>query len=97
MRLKPFFARGQFFGLDETAHVHTLKKEQRAVVNVFNLDSSARKIEVSLKPEEIGLAPSADIHVSGAEHRKHGSTHVLTFSLPARGAALAEIRTQRGG
>ena len=94
MRLKPFFARGQFFGLDETVHVHTLKKEQRAVVNVFNLDSSARKIEVSLKPEEIGLAPDADIQVSGAEHRKHGSTHVLTFSLPARSPAIAEIRTQ---
>lgn len=97
MRLKPFFARGRFFGLDEMVHVHTLPQQGRAVVNAFNLDSRPRRIQVSFKTGDIGLAQDADIAVSGAEHRRHGSTHELTFSLPARCPAIAEIRTQQGG
>jgi hypothetical protein len=91
MRLKEFFVRGEFFGLGETIHVHALKKRSRAVVVAFNLDEKPARLAASFRPEDIGLDPATDLLISGADFRRRGSEYAISFELPARGVALAEI------
>ena len=40
--LKPFFVRGEFYGLGEEAHLHTLEDRSGAVLNLFNLSQNTR-------------------------------------------------------
>jgi hypothetical protein len=91
MRLKEFFVRGEFFGLGETIHIHTLKERGRAVVVAFNLDEKPARLAASFRPEDIGLDPATKLLISGADFRRRGSEYAISFELPARGVALAEI------
>jgi hypothetical protein len=91
LRLKEFFVRGAFYGLQETIHVHTLKERNRAVVVAFNLDDKPARVSAAFRREDIGLDAGVELMVSGAESRQRGSEYTVAFELPARSAALAEI------
>ena len=39
--LKRFFTQGEFYGIDEMVHAHTLPELRESVLNVFNLDRQA--------------------------------------------------------
>lgn len=89
-RLRPFFARGRFVGLGETAHLHVLNVA--AVLNVFNLTDAPERREVRFDPLAVGLGEPRGLRVSGAAARVEGRELVLTFDLPPLSPALAEIR-----
>ena len=94
-RLKRFYAQGTFYGLDETVHVHTLADEGQAVMNVFNLSEQPQTRQISFEPAEIGLPAESRIEAQGALCHPDGPTTTLQIDLPARGAAIAEIRSTR--
>jgi hypothetical protein len=50
------YKRGEFFGISEEIHIHTLGR--RVAVNVFNLDDRARTVEGSIRLAELGLDPA---------------------------------------
>jgi hypothetical protein len=56
-RLKPFFAAGTFYGIDELTHVHRHPTEPRLAVNCFNLDKSPVTRTVSFEQARFGLTP----------------------------------------
>ena len=56
--LDRFYKRGDFFGISEQIHVHTMKSEQTMVVNVFNLSEDKRKVGGTISVRELGLDPS---------------------------------------
>jgi len=98
-RLRPLYARGEFIGLDETAHLHVLADERKAVLNVFNLTSSPLRKEVRVDLSKVGLGagepqamrfwPENSSGKEAGSWRKEGGVLVLTFDLPPLGAAHA--------
>lgn len=89
-RLKDFYTRGEFFGLGETVHIHSLQGKG-AVINAFNLGDKPERKYISFKLEDIGLDPTANIRVEGAKWQKQGRQLNLVLDIPAKGTALVEI------
>jgi hypothetical protein len=54
--VEDLYKRGEFFGLSEEIHVHSLGG--RVAVNVFNLDDRGRTIEGSIRLADLGLDPA---------------------------------------
>ncbi|MCS7223108.1 MAG: polysaccharide lyase family protein [Armatimonadetes bacterium] len=96
-RLKPFYTQGEFFGIEETVHAHTLRKATSrkqtllSVINFFNLDTEDKEKVVSFSLSEIGLPPSVPVHCIGASYQQEGERLRLSIRLPARGHQLVEI------
>ncbi len=94
-RLRPFYARGKFIGLDETTHVHLHPTERTAVVNVFNLSGETAQREIKIEPVKLGLPEVGTLNVEGAATRVEGENLVLSFSLSAFSPAHAVIQKQK--
>jgi len=70
-RLKPFFARGTFYGVDELTHVHRHPTEARLVVNCFNLEKEPVTRTVEFDCARFGMAPRRfrkDVTIPGYGH-----------------------------
>ena len=91
-RLRPFFARGRFVGLEETTHLHVHPTESAAVLSVFNLTDTLVRRAVRFNPGEVGLGSSSRLVVEGCPSRREGDTLVLDFELPSLSPAHAVIR-----
>ncbi len=93
-RLKPFFTRGEFYGLDETIHVHTLGEQNAAVITCFNLAETVETKNFSFKLAQVGLSPKANYEIKGASsYRQHGDTMAVQVTLAGRDAAILEIKS----
>ena len=95
MRLKAFYVRGKFYGIDELVHVHTLRDRGQAVLNAFNLAEKPREILPSFELEEIGLGGAREVRVRGAEWEREGSRLTLRLEVPPMSPLLAEIEIAR--
>jgi hypothetical protein len=91
MRLKPYFCRGAFYGIDEMTHMHSGADGASAVLNCFNLQEQAIEREVRFEPERVGLDPSKTYKFTGARFQQIGAVYTGTIRVPARGHALIEI------
>ena len=91
-RLKPFFASGAFFGIDEQTHVHAAPDGQSAVINCFNIDDKDTDREIRFSPSLVGLKGGKDLRFTGgAPFRRSGDSYVGTVHIPARGHSLIEV------
>ena len=92
MRLKPFFVRGDFYGIDELTHVHTLPEKNSSIINCFNLEDEMIPKEFSVPLAELGLEPRDVWQVKGA-NKWEIVDHVIhiVVELPANGMQLIEI------
>jgi hypothetical protein len=63
--LKAYYVRGSFSGINETAHLHTLKGRPGGVLNLFNLTEEEQEIDVFV-PLSL-LEAVGDLPVSGAQ------------------------------
>lgn len=91
-RLKPYFTRGQFFGLGEQTHVHTARDGASAVVNCFNLSDEDTLRRVRIRPADVGLRDDIAFSIVGADLRLHNDEYVGDVHIPAQGHQLLEIR-----
>lgn len=80
-RLKPYFVRGQFHGLAEHIHLHTLPSEKGGVVTVFNLTDCEQVFQFSLQREVLG--GNCEMTVEGAEATWTLEGVALRLRLPA--------------
>jgi hypothetical protein len=64
-RLKAYFVRGEFHGIAETAHLHTLPDRRGGVLAVFNLTETGQDLEFFV-PASL-LHTDEELPVSGAE------------------------------
>ncbi len=94
-RLRSYYARGRFIGLDETAHIHLHPTDASAVLNVYNLSPEAVKREITLDPQKLGLGKATEAQVSGAKARVDRHNLVLTFELAGLSPAHALIQGRR--
>ena len=79
--LKPYFARGEFHGLAENIHLHTLPNIQGGVITAFNLGGEPRQLEFSV-PFEI-LGSEKPMTLKGAEATWTEKGVDLKLNLPA--------------
>ncbi|MGB9878032.1 MAG: hypothetical protein ACPLPS_09725, partial [bacterium] len=93
-RLKEYFTRGKFFGVDETVHIHSLKGKG-AVVNIFNLGENWERKYFSVKLEDIELDPKKEVKIKGANWERHGSRISIWSDVPPRGCCMVEIEEAR--
>lgn len=91
-RLRPFFARGHFVGLDETAHLHLHPSENAAVLNVFNLTEKPTRREVRLSARDLGWSSLENVQVTGAEWQGDQSGLTVRFEMGPMSPALAVLR-----
>ena len=95
-RLKPYFTRGDFYGVSgcaEQMHVHVLPERHSAVINVFNLSDQPRVVEGDVDLRQIGLPldewyahPAPHAHIDVGRGRL-----AISRSLPAWGHELIEL------
>lgn len=89
--LKRFYTQGEFYGIDEMVHVHTLPDLGRSVINAFNIDEKPVQRQVSFRLAEIGL-PSGPVQIEGSSFRQSGDEVVLDLAIPARGHLLLKVQ-----
>ena len=70
-RLKPFFSRGRFIGVDPLTHGHALPKDGSAVFVLFNLGSEPVTRRVDLPAGEAGVTALRSVRNAEA-HLEHG-------------------------
>lgn len=90
-RLKRFYTKGIFYGLDETIHVHVLPDEKAAVINVFNLTERPLKKEVKFDFSEIGFHRDSRICSANIEYLQDSNVSFGVF-LPPLGTSVVEIK-----
>lgn len=89
-RLKPYFAAGTFWGIDELTHLHRHPAEKSAVINCFNLEDRAVTRTVHVDLARFGLDATREYSVSGTASRRAGAYDVQVTIL-AYGHALIEM------
>jgi hypothetical protein len=94
-RLKPFFARGQFVGIDPMVHGHILPEQGAAVFVLFNLGSEPNTREVSINAAEIGV--TALRSVRNADVRLKDDRIRFAAEIPPLSPLLVEINTHHIG
>jgi hypothetical protein len=88
-RLKPFFVRGEFHGITETIHLHTLPGTPGGVVNVFNLTDHEQSYAFNVSREVFGTTEL--LRVTGAQARWAADHVTLSVTLPAMSPAVVEV------
>jgi hypothetical protein len=95
--LKRFYTQGEFYGIEETVHAHTLPDLRESVLNVFNLSDKPIEKEVRIQPADIGLpSDSTQIQmqydgVSATVSGNHVSAST-TITVPAHGHQLIKVK-----
>jgi hypothetical protein len=89
--LKQFYTQGEFYGLDETIHAHTLPDLKKSVLDCFNLDRTPEKRHVEFRLADIGL-PAQPITMTGATVTMNGDEVEMEVSIPAEGHQLVRIQ-----
>lgn len=91
-RLRPYYARGRFVGIEETVHVHVNPDGRSAVVNVYNLSETPETRRVAFPPSLLGARSAENIVCEGAPAEVQNGALVLTFQLPPMCPAHAVVR-----
>ena len=89
-RLKPFFAAGAFYGIDEWTHVHRHPEQNSAIINCFNINEAATR-DIAFNPAAFGLDAARTYKFTGAETTSSGGVCHLKVTLPPHGHCLIEI------
>ena len=93
-RLRPFFVRGEFHGINEDIHLHALPKENAFVVNLFNLSDQPRTIGGSIALGGMGLDPKKRYHTTGNWGSVENGTFNVSLNLPPWSAEMGEFRAR---
>ena len=93
-RLKPYFVRGTFHGISETAHLHTLEGKKGGVLNLFNLTDADQAVEVFV-PRGL-LQADSDLPVSGAQAEWTTAGVKVSLNLKAMSPAVMGIGEAAG-
>ena len=90
MPLQAFFKRGQFYGIDELAHVHTLLERNQAVINLFNLTGKDAGREVRVRLAEVGLKSFESLE-GADEYRSERDGFSFTINMKPLSPALVRV------
>ena len=80
-QLKPYFVRGEFHGLAENIHLHTLPGIDGGVITAFNLTEEQQQLEFTVPSELLGISGQVDVKGADASWGEKGL--VLKLTMPA--------------
>jgi hypothetical protein len=89
-RLKPFFAQGDFVGIDMFTHLHVLADRNAAVAVLFNLGQEPQTRTVTLDLPRLGLNSVSTVE-GGALARGADGSMTLTVEVAPLSPALVEL------
>ncbi len=92
LSLKRFYTQGEFYGIEETIHAHTLPDLRESVLNVFNLSDKAVEKEVRLHATDIGL-PAGSMQAEGDSFAAMGEEITVKMTIPAHGHQLVRVKS----
>jgi hypothetical protein len=92
--LKRFYTQGEFYGIDEMVHAHTLPDIRESVLNVFNLTDKPTQKKVRFRAADIGL-PAGSMEVKGDSVTATGDEVTIKLSIPARGHQLVKVQAAK--
>jgi hypothetical protein len=90
-RLKPFFTRGSFIGVDQFAHAHVLPERDAAVIVLFNLTGQPVTRRIDIPVERLGLSDVRS--AQGAAARVEDGHLRFDATVPALSPLLVELNT----
>ena len=91
--LERFYKEGEFYGLNEEAHVHALIDESAFVMNLFNLTDNPRIIGGTVLLEELGLDPNQwYINPKGGHFDSASGTFSVNRHMAPWSAETIEVR-----
>lgn len=85
-RFRPFFTQGEFHGLAEFAHLHTLKGAEGAVLMLFNLTEQTHTFQVRIPRAILEVARCSEV-----SHDQDGDDFVVTKVLPPMSPLLVPL------
>ena len=91
IRLKPHFAAGTFYGINEMTHVHKHPTDNTAVINCFNVDNPAPAAQFDFEPAKFGLQAGVNYKFTNAEATKNGEIYMVNVNIPANAHTLVEV------
>jgi hypothetical protein len=95
--LERSYKEGEFYGMNEEAHIHALPDESAFVVNLFNLSDESRVISGSIAFEEIGLDRNRwYINPKGGGFDRDLGTFSISRRMPPWSAETIEVRNLLG-
>jgi hypothetical protein len=93
-RLKPFFTRGRFIGVDTYIHGHALPEREAAIFVLFNLGSMPVTRTVDLAAEELGIRTLQSTANAGAE--LNNGRISFTVAIAPLSPLIVEVNTLAG-
>jgi len=87
--LKEFYTRGEFYGIDEYTHVHTLPQRNQAVINVFNLTGQPIEKQREIILREIGLTNLTSL--KGASYQRTNKGFIFNLEIPPLSPRLITV------
>ena len=94
-RLKPFFARGRFVGVEPLIHAHALPEQGAVVFVLFNLGSEPITHDVDIPASEVGVTALRSMR--NAEVRLAEGQLRFTVEVPPLSPLLVEVNTDSTG
>ncbi len=91
---KKFFTQGEFYGLDDTVHAHSLPGIGQCVLNCFNVMNEPMCKEFRFKLSDVGLK-AKPVKIDGVTYRQNGDDVVLNLSIPALAHQFVKISYKR--
>lgn len=97
VRLRDWFVRGRFVGLDELAHLHVQPGKPGGVLVAFNLTDAPIERRLTLNPADIGLTPGQPLPaITAANGQWTAEGLELRFTITPRSPAVIEIGIDTG-
>jgi len=87
--LRKFFIDGEFYGLNEYAHLHVRPDLNQAVLMIFNIEQQA--VEKVLRFDAAGTGLKSVTSASGAEIKSAGRETVVAVTIPPMSSKLVRI------
>ena len=91
IELQDFFKRGDFYGINEEIHVHTLPEINECVVNIFNIEGNPKVTGGSIDLSEIGLDPQKKYTSNKDWIKINNGKLIISKQMKAMDADLATI------
>ncbi len=92
--LDRFFKRGEFYGISEEIHLHTIPRENAFVVNAFNLSDQTRVIAGEIDLARLGVDPKHQFTSADGLGTVRDGRYVLSLELPPWSARVAHFQAR---
>jgi len=68
-KLKHYFTRGTFYGINNTTHIHVDKRKKLGIITAYNLSSRVKKVPIQFDPLRYSLEVSSVDIYNGTNHK----------------------------